>query len=85
MLQTITIKDAYDFVKDNPHPRLWKLLASASLDKLDFKIAEEAFVKCLDYQGIQFVKRLRLLDVIANPYILPPSPLGNRAVYRTIS
>ena len=57
-----TIKDAYDFVDKNPHPRLWALLAEQALEQLDFVVAEKAFVKCQDYQGIQFVKRLKQLD-----------------------
>eukprot|EP00741_Cyanophora_paradoxa_P024440 tig00022075_g23597.t1 len=62
MLSTINLKDAYQFVEDNPHPRLWRLLAEAALKQLNFAIADKAFVRCQDYQGIQFVKRLRLLD-----------------------
>mmetsp|Transcript_20542 Transcript_20542/g.58181 ORF Transcript_20542/g.58181 Transcript_20542/m.58181 type:complete len:1228 (-) Transcript_20542:92-3775(-) len=56
------LKDAFKYVDDNPHPRLWRLLAEAALDQLDFAVAEKAFVKFEDYQGIQLVKRLRLLD-----------------------
>lgn len=33
-----------------------------ALEQLDFLIADRAFVRCGDYQGIQFVKRLKLLD-----------------------
>lgn len=45
------------------HPRLSskcnrRLLAEAALEKLDLKTAEQAFVRCKDYQGIEFVKRL---------------------------
>ncbi|GLD74980.1 WD repeat-containing protein 35 isoform X1 [Lates japonicus] len=36
----------------------WRLLAEAALQKLDLKTAEQAFVRCKDYQGIEFVKRL---------------------------
>uniref|UniRef100_A0A673JJ84 WD repeat-containing protein 35 n=1 Tax=Sinocyclocheilus rhinocerous TaxID=307959 RepID=A0A673JJ84_9TELE len=50
------------FIEDNPHPRLWRLLAEAALQKLDLKMAEQAFVRCRDYQGIEFVKRLRNLQ-----------------------
>ena len=57
-----TISDAYDFVSKNAHPRLWGLLAEHALEKLDFVVAEKAFVRCQDYQGIQFVKRLKQLD-----------------------
>lgn len=35
-----------------------RLLAEAALQKLDLKTAEQAFVRCKDYQGIGFVKRL---------------------------
>jgi WD repeat-containing protein 35 len=56
------LKDAFNYVEANPHRRLWRLLAEAALDALDFSIAEKAFVRFEDYQGIQLVKRLRLLD-----------------------
>jgi WD repeat-containing protein 35 len=56
------LKDAFNYVEANPHPRLWRLLAEAALDQLDFGVAEKAFVRFEDYQGIQLVKRLRLLD-----------------------
>lgn len=35
-----------------------RLLAEAALQKLDLQTAEQAFVRCRDYQGIKFVKRL---------------------------
>lgn len=35
-----------------------RLLAEAALQKLDLYTAEQAFVRCKDYQGIKFVKRL---------------------------
>lgn len=35
-----------------------RLLAEAALQKLDLHTAEQAFVRCKDYQGIKFVKRL---------------------------
>lgn len=38
-------------------------MAEASLEKLDLEMAEKAFVKCEDYQGIRFVKSLQHLDV----------------------
>jgi len=63
ILQKVSnLKDAFNYVEDNPHPRLWRLLAEAALDQLDFAVAEKAFVRFEDYQGIQLVKRLRLLD-----------------------
>lgn len=57
-LTTVSLKDAVDFVEKNPHKRLWKLIAEAALDKLNFIFAERAFVKNEDYYGIHFVNRL---------------------------
>eukprot|EP00658_Telonema_sp_P-2_P057526 TRINITY_DN4596_c0_g6_i3.p1 TRINITY_DN4596_c0_g6~~TRINITY_DN4596_c0_g6_i3.p1 ORF type:complete len:1179 (-),score=268.48 TRINITY_DN4596_c0_g6_i3:50-3586(-) len=57
--ENIVIHEAYQFVEQNAHPRLWRLIAEAALERLDFTIADKAFVQCSDYQGIQFVKRLR--------------------------
>uniref|UniRef100_A0A671TY55 WD repeat-containing protein 35 n=1 Tax=Sparus aurata TaxID=8175 RepID=A0A671TY55_SPAAU len=58
LIEKVGIEDASQFIEDNPHPRLWRLLAEAALQKLDLKMAEQAFVRCKDYQGIEFVKRL---------------------------
>ena len=41
------------------HDRLWRLLAEAAIEQLDFATAESAYVRCKDYPGIQFVKRLQ--------------------------
>jgi len=56
------IGDAQAYIEANPHPRLWRLLAEAALQKLDFATADKAFVMSVDYMGVQFVKRCRLLD-----------------------
>ena len=40
-----------------------KLLAESAVEKGNYEVAEKAFVCCRDYQGIQFCKRLRKLDV----------------------
>lgn len=45
--------DAYAFVDGNSHPRLWRILAEHALEQLDFSMADKAFVRCADYQGIQ--------------------------------
>ncbi|XP_077008272.1 WD repeat-containing protein 35 isoform X1 [Tamandua tetradactyla] len=58
LIEKVGIEDASQFIEDNPHPRLWRLLAEAALQKLDLQTAEQAFVRCKDYQGIKFVKRL---------------------------
>uniref|UniRef100_A0A3Q3JKH4 WD repeat-containing protein 35 n=1 Tax=Monopterus albus TaxID=43700 RepID=A0A3Q3JKH4_MONAL len=62
LIEKVGIEDASQFIEDNPHPRLWRLLAEAALQKLDLKTAEHAFVRCKDYQGIEFVKRLANLQ-----------------------
>ncbi|XP_063406795.1 WD repeat-containing protein 35-like isoform X2 [Mytilus trossulus] len=58
LLEKVGIADAQQFIEDNPHPRLWRLLAESALEQLNLKVAEQAFVRCKDYQGIEFVKRL---------------------------
>ncbi|XP_071854382.1 WD repeat-containing protein 35-like isoform X2 [Apostichopus japonicus] len=62
LLEKVGIEDAAQFIEDNPHPRLWRLLAESALENLDLKMAEQAFVRCRDYQGIEFVKRLKNLQ-----------------------
>lgn len=42
-----------------------RILAEASLEKLNLKVAEHAFVRCKDYAGIQLVKRLGHLQVLS--------------------
>lgn len=61
-LTTVSLKDAVEFVERNPHKRLWRLISEAALDKLDFRVAERAFVKNEDYYGVQFVNRLQTYD-----------------------
>ncbi|XP_077517801.1 intraflagellar transport protein Oseg4 [Amblyomma americanum] len=58
LLAKVGIEEATQFIEDNSHPRLWQLLAEAALQKMDFQTAEAAFVRCRDYQGIQFVKHI---------------------------
>lgn len=59
LLAKVGLKEANNFIQDNPHPRLWRLLAESSLKDLDLETAENAMVRCTDYLGIQFIKRLR--------------------------
>eukprot|EP01138_Halocafeteria_seosinensis_P016315 gb/GECG01016645.1/.p1 GENE.gb/GECG01016645.1/~~gb/GECG01016645.1/.p1 ORF type:complete len:1236 (+),score=172.06 gb/GECG01016645.1/:1-3708(+) len=61
LLATAGMQSTFDYVADNPHKRLWRLLAESALQKLDLAGAERAFVQYQDYQGVQFVKRLRRL------------------------
>jgi len=62
MLHTVGVDDAYEYIEAHPHPRLWRLLAEAALERLEFGVADKAFVRCNDYPGIQFVKSLKSLN-----------------------
>ncbi|CAB0034919.1 unnamed protein product [Trichogramma brassicae] len=63
LLQDLEVKSLRDtrpaFVRERPHPRLWRLLAEHALRALELDEAENALVRCADYLGIRFVKRLR--------------------------
>ncbi|EEB10935.1 WD-repeat protein, putative [Pediculus humanus corporis] len=59
LLDKVGITEAPAFIEDNSHPILWKLLAESALKKMDLTIAESAFVRFSDIQGLQFVKRLQ--------------------------
>ena len=62
LLESATIEDALQFVEDNSHPKLWRRLAEYGLKASNFVVADKAFVRCNDYHGIQFLKRLQQLD-----------------------
>jgi WD repeat-containing protein 35 len=62
MLTSSSLKDAVDFVEKTPHRRLWKLITEASLDKLNYNVAERAFVKNEDYAGVKLIEKLGNLD-----------------------
>lgn len=62
LLHHVGIAEAKQFIEDNSHPRLWRLLGESSLKKLDLETAESAFVRCTNYQGIQFIKKLRAIQ-----------------------
>ena len=49
-----------------------RLLAESAIEKGNYEIAEKAFVCCHDYQGIQFIKRLKKLDVSTHVPLLVP-------------
>lgn len=52
LLTTVSLKEAVEFVEQNPHKRLWKIITEAALEKLNFGIAERSFVKNEDYYGL---------------------------------
>lgn len=62
LLTTVSLKEAVEFVEQNPHKRLWKIITEAALEKLNFGIAERAFVKNEDYYGLQLIERLQHND-----------------------
>lgn len=62
LLQHVGLSEAKQFIEDNSHPRLWRLLGESSLKKLDIDTAETAFVRCTNYQGIRFIKKLRSMQ-----------------------
>ncbi len=59
LLEKAGLREALGFIEENPHPRLWRLLAEAAVEDLDLATAENAYVRCKDFPGIQFVKRLQ--------------------------
>nr|XP_032529999.1 WD repeat-containing protein 35 [Danaus plexippus plexippus] len=68
LIEKVGLKEAEDFIKDNPHPKLWLLLAEAALKKLDtssLETAEAAFVRRNDYAGVRAVRRLNGLHSAA--------------------
>ncbi|KAI8896383.1 WD repeat-containing protein 35-like protein [Globomyces pollinis-pini] len=62
IIATNGLTEAFQFAEDRPHQRLWKAIADEALSQLKFDIATKAFVRCQNYQGIQFIKRLNKLD-----------------------
>lgn len=62
LLTHVGIAEAKQFIEDNSHPRLWRLLGESSLKKLDLETAEAAFVRCTNYQGIKFIKKLKAIQ-----------------------
>ncbi|XP_050675727.1 WD repeat-containing protein 35 isoform X1 [Leptidea sinapis] len=65
LIEKVGLKEAEHFIKDNPHPKLWQLLAEAALRNVEAEsaldTAEAAFVRRSDYAGIRFVSRLNAL------------------------
>lgn len=59
LLQSGSLQDAYKFINNNPHKRLWRLLAEKALEKTDLNLADKAFIRMKDYHGIMLVKRLK--------------------------
>lgn len=62
LIQRVSAADVYTFVEQSSHPRLWRILAEDCLEKLEFAVAEKAFVRLSDYCGIRFCRRLQQVD-----------------------
>ena len=62
IIKSVSIRDANEFVKDNSHPRLWRLLAEAAMSELELDTAYKAYIQCGDYHGVYFVKQIKQLD-----------------------
>jgi WD repeat-containing protein 35 len=62
VLGKLSLEEACQFVETKRHPQLWKPVCESALSQLDLSVAEKAFVKCSDYAGLQFVKKLRKMD-----------------------
>lgn len=62
LLENVNIGEAKKFIEDNPHPRLWRLLADAALKQDDIEMAEYAFIKSQNYAGILHINKLRKIQ-----------------------
>ncbi|XP_050313248.1 WD repeat-containing protein 35 isoform X2 [Anthonomus grandis grandis] len=59
LLEKVGINEAAQFVEDNRHPRLWRLVAEAALKEMNLTMADACFVRAKDYAKVQFVKEMR--------------------------
>lgn len=57
------IQEAAAYIEKKNHPKLWALLAEVALNQLNLETAEHAFVMLKDYGGIQFIKRIKAIQV----------------------
>ncbi|KAI8616049.1 WD repeat-containing protein 35 [Chytriomyces sp. MP71] len=62
VLTNVSLQDALNYVEENPHPRLWKLISDSALERLELGIAQKAFVRSSDYKGLQFIKKIEKYD-----------------------
>lgn len=59
LIDTASLSDAYQFVEENPHPRMWRILAETSLRQQNFALADKAFVRWVSiYQGFAISQSL---------------------------
>uniref|UniRef100_A0AAR5PI05 WD repeat-containing protein 55 homolog n=1 Tax=Dendroctonus ponderosae TaxID=77166 RepID=A0AAR5PI05_DENPD len=62
LIEKVGINEAAQFVEDNRHPRLWRLVAEAALKEMNLNMADACFVRAKDYANVQFVKKLRSVN-----------------------
>ncbi|XP_060515869.1 WD repeat-containing protein 35 isoform X2 [Cylas formicarius] len=62
LLEKVGINEAAQFVEDNRHPRLWRLIAEAALKEMNLNMADACFVRSRDYSKVLFVKKLREIN-----------------------
>jgi len=63
ILEEEDISKAFEYAETYSIPRLWKIISFSALNNFNFDAAEKAFAKCQDYQGLQFIKSLKKLNV----------------------
>jgi len=56
------LEEVTSMVEENPHLVLWTIIAERSLLDLNWVIAEKALVRCQDYPGLKFMRRIKNLD-----------------------
>ncbi|CAG9759523.1 unnamed protein product [Ceutorhynchus assimilis] len=62
LLEKVGVNEASQFVEDNRHPRLWRLVAEAALKEMLLSTADACFVRAKDYSNVQFVKKIRAIN-----------------------
>lgn len=62
ILNKVSFADAFDYIKQKPHKKLWEIMVAKGLEQLNFQECEKAFIQLNDYQGLQFLKRIQLID-----------------------
>lgn len=72
-----SLDDCLSFIKDNAHPRLWRIFANAALEKMQFHFAHIGFTELKDYIGLKLLKRLKKLNDPIRQKAEVQSYLGN--------
>ena len=47
ILKAAQLQDAFSYIEDHSHPKLWTILAEHALEKLDLSIAEKVLMSFL--------------------------------------